>query len=62
MSSSWTRSQKGSNSGSANDLRPFQVGTGATRMRKIFAPRSWMYSSSSSAGPLPAARLMIGVE
>ena len=47
-SSSCTRSQNGSNSRSANDLRPFHVGTGATRMRKILAPRSWTYSSSSS--------------
>ena len=30
-SSSCTRCQNGSNSGSANDLRPFHVGTGATR-------------------------------
>ena len=61
-SSSCTRSQNGSNSGSANDLRPFHVGTGATRIRKIFPPRSWMYSSSLIAVSLPSASEMIGVE
>ena len=43
-------------------MRPFHVGTGATRMRKIFAPRSAIHSSSPIATSLPAARLMIGVE
>ena len=38
-----TSAQNGSNSCSANDLRPCQVGTGATRIRKILAPCSWMY-------------------
>ena len=43
-------------------LATLQVGTGATRMRKILAPRSWTYCSSFSALSTPAARLMIGVE
>jgi hypothetical protein len=38
------------------------VGTGATRIKKIFAPRSATYSNSRIAGSLPSVSEMIGVE
>ncbi len=49
MSASTTRSQKGSNSGRANERLPSKPGTGAGRMSTMRAPRSSTHSSSSIA-------------
>ena len=46
---STTSFQNGSNSGRAGERGPMNPGTGAGRMRTIFAPRSSTHSSSSMA-------------
>ncbi|CNN29451.1 Uncharacterised protein [Mycobacterium tuberculosis] len=48
-SCSTTRSQNGSNSGTANDRGPRKPGTGAGRTRMHRAPRLTAHSSSSIA-------------
>ena len=60
MSNSATRCQKGSNSGKANERRPWYPGTGAGRMRMILAPRSTTHSSSLIAS-LTIGSVMTGV-
>ena len=61
-SSSWTRAQNGSNSGSANDLRPFQVGTGRHADQEDLGAALVDVLELLERASMPAARLMIGVE
>ena len=58
-SASCTSSQKGSNSGRANERGPRSPGTGAGRIRMILAPRSSTHSSSAMASET-MGRVMTG--
>src|SRR5437667_451221 len=58
-SSSWTRVQNGSNSGSANDFRPFHVGAGAGG-RALAEPSTTLgdvHPGRTRRGDLPEGRV-----